>query len=345
VPAQVALYQGAHLLCHDTCRFDAAFAVRNLQGAGPVLAIDLGGDKIRSAIYDLGDSFLRPGPEHVLQAKGGAGYLAFLERLAAEAEARGLRVGISSATKMDGTRIARTTNLPVFFDEFAARYDADYARLFPGRVAVANDTVSGICGASTRLAQAGIGAGSIAFFICGSGLGAAVLARGIATHVEAAHVPLVDALNPLGQTTPCHVAGKDYVCLERVTAGRAGIEDLYRRRTGEDADGVALGRRYEAGDPLATVLYETSARALAHATAGVMERYRIGATGGEGVVVYHGGTFEIARYRAALVRDLERLPHAPVRVVFARDLSANVCLDGAAVLAASDPARLTLAPE
>jgi hypothetical protein len=128
------------------------------------------------------------------------------------------------------------------------------------------------------------------------------------------------------------VPGKDYVCIERVAAGRAGIEDLYRRQTGEAKDGVALGALYERGNALATTLYETSALALAHATTGVMERYAFPG-GEEGVVVYHGGTFELVRYREALCRRLDDMPRARPRVVFARDLSANVCLDGAAIAA------------
>jgi predicted NBD/HSP70 family sugar kinase len=203
---------------------------------------------------------------------------------------------------------------------------------------VANDTVAGICGASTLLAQQGVTFDDIAFFICGSGLGASVIADGEAIHVEAAHVPLMEELNPLGQATHCHVPGKDYVCLDRVVAGRAGIEDLYFQQTGEALDGVALGRRYEANDPLPTVLYETSALALAHATAGVMRRYDFPADE-RSVVVYHGGNFELERYRTAITHDLGLMPGVPPRAVFSRDLCSNVCLDGAAVLATM--ARIT----
>jgi predicted NBD/HSP70 family sugar kinase len=172
----------------------------------------------------------------------------------------------------------------------------------------------------------------VAFFICGSGLGASVIKDNTAIHVEAGHVPLMESLNPLGQTTQCGVAGKNYVCVERVTAGRAGIEDLYRQQAGEARDGIVLANMYERGDTLAAVLYETSACALAHAIEGVMERYAFPASA-ESVVVLHGGNFEIARYRDAVRRALTRMPHAHARLVFSRDLSENVCLDGAAVAA------------
>jgi len=331
VPEQIALYQGDHVLTHPAFPFDPTEAAAHLQGQREVIAIDLGGDKLRSATFAIGGGQLTLREQEVLQSRGGAGYLDVLERIAAGARERGLPVGISSATKMEGSVISRTVNLPVFAAEFGQRHGGDFRALFPATSFVANDTVSGVCGASTLLALRGVDARQAVFVICGSGLGAAVLHEGIAVHVEAAHVPLAGRLNPLGQTTHCHVPGKDYVCVERVTAGRAGIEDLYRQRTGEDADGVTLGQRYEAGDPLATILYETSALALAHATAGVLARY--GFPDGT-PVVYHGGNFELARYRQAVEHAVGRLPGAFPDIVYSRDLSPNACLEGAAIGAA-----------
>jgi predicted NBD/HSP70 family sugar kinase len=321
------------------CRFDPAVAARRIQTRQDAIAVDIGGDKIRGASYTLDAGTLARGDEHALQAKGGAGYLAFLEGLAADAVSRNLRVGISSATKMQGSVITRTVNLPVFLAEMTERYGADYSRLFPRRSFAANDTIAGVIGASTHLALQGTPTEHIAFVICASGMGASVIANGIATHVEVGHVPLVDTLNPLGQTTPCGVEGREYVCVERVTAARAGIEDIYRQHTGRSLDGVSLGRMYKADDPLATVLYEISALALAHAIAGLATRFGFPARGG-GVVVLHGGNFEVARYRESVLRNLDALPGPRCRVVFARDLSTNVCLDGAAIAAIVDPARV-----
>lgn len=331
VPEQIALYQTDQLLTHEVCRFDPAVAAERLRDERDVLAIDIGGDKLRSARYAIRDGTLTRRDERVTRATRGAGYLAILERLAAEARADDLAVGVSSATKMEGSVITRTVNLPDFFAELTARYGADYERIFPGRSFVANDTIAGICGASTLLALQGVETRHVAFVICASGVGAAVIRDGTAIHVEAAHVPIVPALNALGQTRPCGVEGRQYICVERVAAARAGIEDTYRQQTGEALDGVALGRLYEAGDPLATMLYETSALALAHAIAGVTTRYAF-PDDGSGVVVLHGGNFEIPRYRVQLARSLEGIPHAPCRLVFSRDLSANVCLDGAAIM-------------
>ena len=95
--------------------------------------MDIGGDKIRSARYTVHNGELSIGDEQVMQSRGGAGYLDFLERLARDAEQEDLQVGISSATKLDGSVIARTVNLPILRDEMRHRYGGDYARIFPGR--------------------------------------------------------------------------------------------------------------------------------------------------------------------------------------------------------------------
>lgn len=332
VPEQIALYQTEHLLTQPVCKFDPVRAASQLQAVRNVMAIDIGGDKLRWAIYATGNGWLTKQEEQVFQSTGGTGYLALLEGLAARAIANDVRVGISSATKLEGSVIQRTVNLPVFFEEFRQSHGADYENLFPGRSIVSNDTIAGICGSGTRLVLQGHDVQDAAFFICGSGMGASVLKDHTAIHVEAAHVPLVDRLNPLGQTTPCGVEGKDYVCVERVTAARAGIEALYLQRTGDAKDGITLGKMYTEGDALATVLYETSALALAHATAGVTQRYAFPGSN-RSVVIYHGGNFEIEKYRDAVKRNMTRLTHSRTRVVFSRDLSDNVCLDGAAILA------------
>lgn len=333
VPEQIALYQTDHLLTHDVCQFDPARAADALQTPSDVLAIDIGGDKIRGAIYAIGAGHFTKRDERFLQSRGGAGYLAFLESLAEEAESRNLRVGISSATKMDGSTISRTVNLPHFLEEFRCRYGADYRNLFTGQLSVTNDTIAGLCGSAMLLMNRGGVIQDVAFVICASGLGASVLKDRNAMHVEIAHVPLVESLNPLGQTRPCGVEGRDFVCVERVTAARAGIEDLYFTQTGDARGGTILGRMYEEGDALATVLYKSSALALAHATAGLAERFAFSESS-PGVIVFHGGNFEIGKYRIDLGANLARLPHVHAQVVFSRDLSPNVCLDGAAILAA-----------
>ncbi len=338
VPEQVAAYQSDALMTQAVCRFDPSAAAAALRDGRQVIAIDIGGDKIRSARYTVQDGLFRRDDERVRQSRGGAGYLDMLEGLAREAEREDLPVGISSATKMDGSVISRTVNLPILHEEMRTRYGGDYARIFPGRSFVANDSIAGICAAATHLARQGVPVEHVGYIICASGMGGSVIADGVAIHVEVAHVPLADALNPLGQKAPCGVEGRAYVCVDRVAAARLGIEDLWRQRTGEPLDGRELGRRYEAGDELATTLYETSALTVGHVIAGLAERYAF--PDGEGVIVLHGGNFEIARYREAVKRRLSGIPGRHPRIVFSRDLSANTCLDGAAILGLVAPERV-----
>ena len=295
-----------------------------------VLALDIGGDKLRRAEYRIEHGSLYKTDEQVFSSSKGKGYLAILEKIAEEAATQHMAVGISTATKMDGSVIARTTNLGDFFAEFLEKYGADYSVLFPERSFVANDTITGLCGSSTLLTLQGRDLAESVFVISASGLGAAVLKENQATHVEIAHVPVIPELNPFGQKRHCHIEEKDYVCVERVAAARAGIEDIYVQQTGEKKDGVAIGALYEQGDSFATTLYDTSALLIAHATEGLRQRYHFSDSG---VVVFHGGSFEIRRYRQEVVRDMSAFSVSPERIVFSRDLSQNVCLDGAAILA------------
>ena len=337
VPAQIHLYQSNHLLIHDVLAFDPEQAVHGIASSVGVMAIDLGGDKVRSAQYSFTKGATSVDSQSVHQALRGAGYLDFLQDRAAEAERLGLPVGISAAIRLDGSRVLRTTNLPVFHEEFLAAHDADFRRLFPGRSIVVNDTAAGIVGASVHLTWRGERPDNLVFFICGSGLGAAVIHQGLVKHVEAAHVPLVDALNPHGQTVHCHVEGKDFVCVERVTAMRSGIELLHEHLTGEHVSARELGRRADQGDRFAGSLFESSANALAHAIAGVNGRFDFA---GNTVVVLHGGAFESSSYRARLARCIDAIPTtASPGLRFARDFSSNICLDGAAFLAASGIAQ------
>jgi hypothetical protein len=221
-PEQIAIYQTDHLLSAYVCAFSPQKAVEKMQEPSEVLALDIGGDKLRRGQYKIGNGSLYKTDEQVFLSKKGKGYLAILENIAEEAAAQNMAVGISSATKMEGSIVTRTTNLDVFFAEFLDKYGADYSVLFPERSFVANDTIAGLCGSSTLLSLQGRNIFESVFVISASGLGAAVLKDNQATHVEIAHVPVIPELNPFGQKRHCHIEEKAYVCVERVAAARAG---------------------------------------------------------------------------------------------------------------------------
>lgn len=331
---QVALYQTDHLLTHPVVGgFDPELVQNRATTRPEVIAIDLGGDKLRIATYTQSHDRLTLASEVVHRVAGGAGYLDILRYVAEDARIRRVPVGISAAVRLEGSVVVRTTNLQSFHQDLDAGYGSDFRRLFDPATVVVNDTAAGIVGAAIHLTIRSEQFRNIAFFICGSGLGASVIDGDTVVHVEAAHVPLVDALNPLQQTVHCHVDGKDFVCLERVTAMRAGIELLHESLTGERVSAENLAMRADAGEKLPDALFETSATALAHAVAGVVERYGFV---DDTTIVLHGGAFESVSYRYRLIRRLKLIPMAAQpRVVFARDLSDNICLDGAAWLAGS----------
>jgi N-acetylglucosamine kinase-like BadF-type ATPase len=93
---------------------------------------------------------------------------------------------------------------------------------------------------------------------------------------------------------------------------------------------VAISALYEQGDRLATTLYDTSAVLVAHATEGLRQRYHFSDSG---VVIFHGGNFQIGKYRQEVLRDLSVFSGSSEHIIFSRDFSNNVCLDGAAILA------------
>jgi predicted NBD/HSP70 family sugar kinase len=332
VPEQVAQFQENELLSHRICSFNPNDAARKLQDPAEVIAVDIGGDKIRQAKYTIRDGQVVRGEEDIFTAKGGQGYLGYLETIAEEAISAGLRVGISSAGRIEGSVLTRTTNLPMFFEDFKAAYSADYSVLFEGNSFVSNDTITGICGASTLQVLGGQTVESMHFVISASGIGSSLLRDNELSHVEIGHVPVVEEFNPLHQTTPCGVEGREYVCLERIAPARAGIEEIYQQHTGERKNGIELAKLYNGGDELAAVLYETSAKLVAHAVLGVARRYDI-VDSSHHTVVFHGGNFEVDKYRDAVAKGLHELPWQEPQVIYSRDLSQNICLDGAAIAA------------
>jgi hypothetical protein len=114
-PEQIAIYQTEHLLTADVCAFSPQRAAEKLQEPYEVLALDIGGDKLRRAQYKIEDGSLYKTDEQIFPSKQGKGYLAILEKIAEEVTTHQMAVGISSATKMDGSIITRKTNLDEFF--------------------------------------------------------------------------------------------------------------------------------------------------------------------------------------------------------------------------------------
>lgn len=120
-----------------------------------VIAVDIGGDKLSASYFTVGGGAVkRAGDPLSCQADDGAGYLAALAALSERARREAVRVGISFAGPVRGTRLIAAPNLPGFLTEFRDGYGADFSRLFPA-VQVANDAVAGLIAGAVEAVRPG----------------------------------------------------------------------------------------------------------------------------------------------------------------------------------------------
>lgn len=202
------------------------------RGPGNALAIDIGGDKLVAGLYQLRDGRPEQLPGTIVrQQAGGFGYVDLLAALARTARKDRLPVGISFAGPTEGTRLVAAPNLPHFFHDLQDGYDLDFAGLFRS-VVVTNDAEAGMVAAAVEAVARHPEAKHVIYIINGSGLGGAVLTGGMIYACEPGHVPVEVTLNPFAQGTPCGLLGATHVCLERVAASKAGVEDLWRQHRG-----------------------------------------------------------------------------------------------------------------
>jgi predicted NBD/HSP70 family sugar kinase len=297
-----------------------------------VIAVDIGGDKLSASYFAVrGGAVKRAGDLLSWQADDGAGYLAALVALSERARREAVRVGISFAGPVDGTRLIAAPNLPDFLAEFRDGYDADFSRLFPA-VQVANDAVAGLMAGAVEAVRRFPDARDVIYVINGSGLGGAVLAGNAIYAAEPGHVAVAAGLNTFGQRKECGLDGASYACVEAVAASKAGVEDIWRQRTLRRLSGQEISARYQFGDPLARDLYDNSALITAHVIRGMAQAFGLTADPGRLVVVGHGGIFYVPGYGDRIADLLGGTGDAP-RFLFTREFSANTCLEGAAVAA------------
>ena len=298
-----------------------------------VLAVDIGGDKLIASRYEVqGDRLCRTGKQHITEGEGdGVGYLNALEKLAEEAQADDIPIGVSYAGPVQGSRVVAGVNVSAFVSDFRARYDCDFRRIGGGMTLV-NDAEAGLFAAAVEAARSFPEAKNIIYTINGSGIGCAVLARNEIATTEAGHLPVVyEPLNELKQRAQCGLLGATHVCLERIGASKAGIETLWARETKTRLSGRQIADKYLKGDALALQLYAVSALTMAHIVKGVATALDLISDWGSTVVVGHGGTFHVPEYgdlmRSILMNDLD----CEIQLLLTKDFSANACLDGAAI--------------
>jgi predicted NBD/HSP70 family sugar kinase len=340
IPEQVARFTVQSLKARITRPFDPHW-VRDAMVTGAtreVLAIDIGGDKLIAGFYRIREGELEHTSETtVLRLEGGCGYVECLAELATDASRRGLPVGISFAGPTEGSRLMAAPNLPALFRDLLERYDRDFANLFSS-VTVVNDAEAGLMAASVEAVKRYPETRHVIYVINGSGLGGAVLQDNKIVACEPGHIEADRRLNPFQTSKECGLLGATHVCLERIAASKAGIEDTWLQQRGAPSSGRQIARRYLLGDQLAIGLYSNSALVTAHVVRGLVEAFQLHLD--QTTIVTHGGIFHVPGYDEYLWAILDGTGFTPLGALFTRDFSANACLDGAAIAAALTDAEL-----
>jgi predicted NBD/HSP70 family sugar kinase len=335
LPEQVRRFTTGSLRAKPVRQFDPITMLSNIRSCEgkKVLAIDIGGDKLAISHFTVREGAVQAvGDTQERRGNGGAGYLAAMLEVTDLAHRGLMPVGISFAGPTVGTRLIDGPNLPVFVAEFNARYDNDFANIFPA-VEVANDAEAGMMCAALEAVRRYPGIKHVIYIINGSGLGGSVLTGNRIFATEPGHVEIAEQLNTFTQQKSCGLLGAMHVCIEAVAASKAGIEDIWLQQTGEPLTGIQIAARYLSGDEIAADLYDNSALVMAHAIKGLAEAFDLLDDSSQFVIVGHGGIFHVPGYgdrlRGILTQDLA---HAP-RILFTKDFGANACLDGAAIAA------------
>ena len=336
LPEQIDRFTLESLQAKPVRNFDLQATMSQLrtEGSKTVIAIDIGGDKLIAFAYEVHDSRCAQSAELLVRrGDNGSSYLESLVELARLAWHEGLAVGISFAGPTDGTRLLAGPNVPTFMAEFSDRYGCDFASLFPA-AAVANDAEAGIMAAALEAAKRYPETQHVIYVINGSGLGGAILTDSTIFAAEPGHVEADAKLNRVSQQKSCGMLGASYVCLEAVAASKAGIEDIWLKRTGSRLSGKEIAARYLSGDRFALGLYDNSAMVTAHVIKGMAKAFRLPENLDETVVVGHGGIFAVPGYGERVHNILETDLSCTPRMLFTKDFSTNTCLDGAAIAGA-----------
>jgi predicted NBD/HSP70 family sugar kinase len=312
-----------------------ALAALSVTDNKSVIAVDIGGDKITASFFTITDDAIQRTLEVLnRQSYGGAGYLSALLEVRGIALREKVPVGVSFAGPTMGTRLIAGPNLPVFISEFQDAYNGDFANLFQ-MVEVANDAEAGILAGAVEAVRCYPDTRDVIYIINGSGLGGSVLTEDTIYAAEPGHIEVVGELNPFCQRKRCGLGNAAHVCIEVVAASKAGVEDIWAQRTGDQISGHQIAVRYLSGDRLALDLYDNSAYITAHAIRGMAAALRLPGDPGRLVIVGHGGIFHVLGYGERVRATLEKDLGYAAPVLFTKDFSANTCLEGAAIAAAA----------
>ena len=319
-------------------KFDAKQAVAQLHAneGAQVLGADFGGDKGIVRLFEVknGSLVTIEGYSDDIQGDDGRGYLQTIERASAYALENSLPFGLTWGGPMDGTQVLFHPKAKQFIGELNEVYDGDLAAVSPSITACMNDGPAGLVRGAVEAYKL-YSTENVAFVINGGGLGFGMLANKTIHATEAGHVEGVAELNTYDQTTPCGVFSAEYVCIERLGANKAGIEDQWQLKTGSYMRARDIEDRYKEGNQLAGELYEHSAYVAAHMIAGAVGAYGIALDDPSLAIVCHGGAFKFPYYGDRVLQLLAQKTDSAPRMLMTKDFGAensNACLEGAAIM-------------
>ena len=318
-------------------KFDPNSTIEKLKNleSEKVIAIDIGGNKIESAVFEVKKNDLEQDKtkSQTFHSSLGKDYLEFMEKISGSADLSNTPIGISFAGPLEATKPIEGPNIPMLMSELKNKYRGDFAQLFPTLKAVVNDAVAGIIAGSMYAQKAKPKSSNIIFIINGSGIGGSVLKGGEIFSAEPGHVDIIPKLNQYHQTDPCQFTGN--VCIENVAAGRAGIEDIWEKQTGKNQEGPEIANEMENGNELAIALYDNSALLTAHAAIGLAKSFDLLKTPQDTTAVFHGGVLLVPGYATRVKQIMQKYLGFEPQFLVTSDFSPNACLDGAAIAALS----------
>lgn len=298
-----------------------------------VVAVDIGGNKIAAATYKVSEGRLwQIDTPKELKSTNGSGYLGFLEEVLEESEKKELPVGIAFPGAVEDNSVIDDPNVRNFTGELAMKYDSNFGNIYP-RVTVSNDCEAGLMAGAIHSIKNFPRADEVIFVVNGSGLNTAVLKNNQTFSMESGHIEIVEELNKFERKKPCLMFGNQYVCLERVGGGRAGIEDIWLEETKEKKRGQQIAESVLTGSDLALDIFDNSALIVAHMIAGVVKAFDLMQMDGATTVVCHGGIFKNLDYGARVKQIIDENIKVKANWLYTKDFTADASLDGAAIAA------------
>ena len=305
----------------------------NISPGKEVVAVDIGGNKIVAATYKVSEGKLwQIDIPKELKSTNGSGYLGFLEEVLGEAEKKELPVGIAFPGAVEDNSAIDDPNVRNFTGELSMKYDSNFGNIYPN-VTVANDCEVGLMAGAIYSIKNFPRADEVIFVVNGSGLNTAVLKNNQTISMESGHVEVVEQLNRFERKKPCLMFGNQYVCLERVGGGRAGIEDIWLEQTKEKMRGQQIAESVLSGSDLAKDIFDNSALIVAHMVAGVVKAFDLMQMDCATTVVCHGGIFNNLDYGERVKQIIEDNIRVKANWLFTKDFTADASLDGAAIAA------------